>query len=187
MRGIMSVSLLKAGRVLPLLLIGIVVLSGCAGTTRPTTDRKPVNPSQALTIADQEKATVNAASSCPVTLPNGSIPPGVRDSPLWHGNGSLWTQLWPEGKVIAPPANIDPDGSVWTKFAWMRGPEVRGELSIQGRRLDAPAPPLQASFTSYGDSGFQPSIIIFPTEGCWEVTGTANDASLTFVTLVIKV
>ena len=39
----------------------------------------------------------------------------------------------------------------------------------------------------YSDAGFQASGIIFPTEGCWEVTGKAGNASLTFVTLVVKV
>jgi hypothetical protein len=39
--------------------------------------------------------------------------------------------------------------------------------------------------SGYGDSGFQATGIIFPTEGCWEVTGRVGEASLTFVTLVI--
>jgi len=32
----------------------------------------------------------------------------------------------------------------------------------------------------------QPTELIFPTEGCWEVTGRVGDASLTFVTLVVR-
>jgi hypothetical protein len=40
---------------------------------------------------------------------------------------------------------------------------------------------------NYGDSGFQPVSISFPTEGCWEITGSVGDASLTIVTLVEKV
>lgn len=38
----------------------------------------------------------------------------------------------------------------------------------------------------YGDTGFQASTIIFPTVGCWEVTGRAGDAELSFVTRVVK-
>jgi hypothetical protein len=37
----------------------------------------------------------------------------------------------------------------------------------------------------YGTTGFQVSGLIFPTGGCWEVTGRLGDASLTFVTFVI--
>ena len=38
----------------------------------------------------------------------------------------------------------------------------------------------------YGEKGFQPSALFFPTEGCWEVTGRVRDATLTFVTIVVK-
>jgi hypothetical protein len=57
-----------------------------------------------------------------------------------------------------------------------------GSLTISGRRLDAPAPPLEAVIPSgYGGTGFQASALIFPTEGCWEVTGSEAESALTFV------
>ncbi len=69
------------------------------------------------------------------------------------------------------------------KFPWWRA--VHGALTIQGRRLDASAPPLQAIIPEgYGDSGFQASGLIFPTEGCWEVTGKVADQELRFVVAV---
>ena len=40
--------------------------------------------------------------------------------------------------------------------------------------------------SGYGDRGFQPAGVTFPTEGCWEVTGKAGTSTLTFVTFVIK-
>ncbi|MDE3111597.1 MAG: hypothetical protein KGK34_01490 [Chloroflexota bacterium] len=36
----------------------------------------------------------------------------------------------------------------------------------------------------YGDTGFQASGVLFPTEGCWEITGAVGNSTLTFVTLV---
>jgi hypothetical protein len=39
----------------------------------------------------------------------------------------------------------------------------------------------------YGDLGFQASYVIFPTPGCWEVTGRVSDASVTCVTKVTKI
>jgi hypothetical protein len=65
---------------------------------------------------------------------------------------------------------------------------ISGRLSIQGRRLDASAPLLGAEVSDgYGDRGFQASGVIFPTEGCWEITGQVGTARLTFVNFVIKV
>lgn len=118
---------------------------------------------------------------CPITRPNGSQPPGSTFGADLHGNGSLWVGLPPSNVVVRERV---PDGSIRDKFGWWRG--VSGELRIEGRRLDGPAPPLRASVPDgYGDSGFQATGLFFPTEGCWEVTGRVGAASLTFVTLVI--
>jgi hypothetical protein len=126
--------------------------------------------------------------ACEVTRPNGETPPGEAASPDVHGNGALWTWLWPEGTVVFEPGGpgfVEPDGSLSMKFGWWRG--IRGRLRIEGRRLDTPARPLRAHIPSgYGDVGFQPTSLIFSTAGCWEVTGRVGDASLTFVTRVIN-
>ena len=71
------------------------------------------------------------------------------------------------------------------KWPWWRG--VSGDVRIQGRRLDGKAAPVTGDTpTGYGETGFLPSSIFFPTEGCWEVTGRVGDAELTFVTIVVK-
>jgi hypothetical protein len=138
-------------------------------------------------------------SACAVTLPNGSEPPGVfthhgpNDNPgsksYLYGNGKLWTTLGPNGTVefrTGGPGSVDSDGSLGMKFPWWRG--TRGKLTIEGKRLDGSAPPLRAHIPDgYGDTGFQSTALIFPTAGCWEVTGKVGDASLTFVTRVVIV
>ena len=54
------------------------------------------------------------------------------------------------------------------------------------RPNNASAPPLRSSIPDgYGDAGFQATRIIFPSDGCWQVTGSVGNASLTFVTLVV--
>src|SRR5205807_7008030 len=120
--------------------------------------------------------------ACPVTKANRNTPPGERPSPHHHGNGALWTALWPDGNVLfssGGPGEILPDGSLSMKFPWWRG--VRGPLAIEGRRLDAPSAPLRSRIPEgYGDTGFQVSALIFPNEGCWEVTGRVDQARLTF-------
>jgi hypothetical protein len=101
------------------------------------------------------------------------------------GNGRLWVGgLWPSGVIKAGPQFINKDGSVGMKFGWWQN--VRGYLRITGRRLDAAASPLRADVLQYAMTGFQASGVTFPTGGCWEVTGKAGTAKLTFVTLVIK-
>jgi|GEM_PF-1138395 hypothetical protein len=122
---------------------------------------------------------------CPVTEPNGSLPPGETvESPEYLGNGELWTALWPDGKVMMEQHNLEADGSLSMKWGWVRA--VTGTLTIEGHRLDADAEPLRADIPDgYGDTGFQVSALIFPTTGCWEVTGRVGDASLTFVTEVV--
>ena len=54
---------------------------------------------------------------CPVTQPNGSIPPGeTGESGSYLGNGELWTGLWPDGKVYMLPENREADGSFSMKW-----------------------------------------------------------------------
>ncbi len=124
---------------------------------------------------------VAAVDPCPITIPNGSRPPGSTFGAEFHGNGSIWVGTWHSNVVVWPAGAV---GSVTAKFGWWRA--VAGKLRIEGYRLDGPAPPLVAHVPDgYGDSGFQSSGITFPTEGCWQVTGRVGDASLTFVTLVL--
>ncbi|HEX5416653.1 MAG TPA: hypothetical protein VFZ25_13360 [Chloroflexota bacterium] len=62
------------------------------------------------------------------------------------------------------------------KVAWYR--VTPGVLLVEGRRLDGAAPPLKSNVpTGYGSSGFQSTMLTFPTEGCWEVTGKVVDAT----------
>ena len=128
---------------------------------------------------------------CPVTAPNGSTPPNEQASGLNHGNGEIWTVLWPDGIVRLEqggPGEIRADGSLVMKFPWWRGEAVVGALQIEGKRLDGEALPLQAEIPDgYGETGFQASGLVFPSEGCWQVTARAGGAELTIVTQVVKV
>jgi hypothetical protein len=134
--------------------------------------------------SSQPSASIGLGN-CPVTLATGVGPPGQPPSPDYYGNGAIWTNLYPEGIVQAKATDVMPDGSIGIKFGWFR--RVNGNLVITGRRLDAAAAPLRGDIPAgYGDVGFQASGVIFPTSGCWEVTGRVGSHSLKFVTLLVK-
>ena len=128
-----------------------------------------------------------SSATCPVTAPNhrsmGIVPEGSH----WYANGAIGTGLWAGGKVVFRPGKagkILPDGSLQMKFLWAKPP---GSMSIEGKRLDAEAPPMRASIDHSHDADrFQPSYLTFPEPGCWEVTARVGDSRLTFVTEVMK-
>ena len=137
-------------------------------------------------------AAAQPAGACEVTRPNGIVAGSEQPEPNSYGNRHLSLGpfgLWPDGTVVFKPGGagfITPEGSLGMKFGWTRG--VRGQLRIEGRRLDAPAPPLRSHIPNgYGEIGFQATALVFSSPGCWEVTGRVGGASLTFVTKVVKI
>jgi hypothetical protein len=133
------------------------------------------------------KQEIPETPACPVTAPNGRGRSGERGGGN-HGNEDLGPSLSPDGRVDFRPGGpgcVEPDGYLGMKWPWWRS--VRGPLTIEGRRLDGPADPLRASIPrGYGDTGFQSTGLLFAGPGCWEVTGRVGDASLSFVTFVVK-
>ncbi len=180
-------------------LVGVLLaaggLTGCDGNRPPSSDgpataTATTAPASAKTAGTPRSGTADT-KRCPVTLPGHVGPPGVspRDFFGWgesYGNGKLWVGgLWPGGVINADAGFINRDGSVGMSFGWWRA--APGKLRITGRRLDTPAPPARGIVPDgYGKTGFQASGVDFPTEGCWEITGTLPTTRLTFVTLVRK-
>jgi hypothetical protein len=132
-------------------------------------------------------------SACHVTVATRVARQGPSAAGFDYGTGLLGVQLgWPNGTLPAGIladggswATVEDDGSIRAKVGWWRG--VRGRLRVTGRRLDAPAPPLEAHVPGgYGPRGFQPTGLVFPTVGCWRVVGAVGDARLTFVVRVTR-
>jgi hypothetical protein len=180
--------------------MGIALLGCAGGPVRSATSSAPVagsaggspaaapavparHPVRPVVMADARHCPVTIGHPVPRTAPwRDGLFGGSASS---YGNRSLWVGLlWPHGVVIITPDHVNPDGRLEMKFGWYR--LTSGFLTITGRRLDAPAPPLSARTSGYGLTGFNASNLIFPTEGCWQVTGRAGRAALTFVTFVIK-
>jgi hypothetical protein len=80
---------------------------------------------------------------------------------------------------------VDRDGALGIKVGWIR--HATGKLNVGGRRLDGDAAPARAYVYDYGESGFQPTYLVFPTPGCWEIAAVVGDhreQALTFVVFV---
>ena len=141
--------------------------------------------SQGLSPSPRATSPHSDGAACPVTRPNGASPPeGEAPDGNWLGNGRLWTVLWRKGMVVVPPDSVEPDGGLGMKFPWWRAPDVHGVLHITGHELTLGFPVRADVPDGYGDTGFQASGIVFPVEGCYQVTGEAGGAQLTFVTMV---
>lgn len=92
----------------------------------------------------------------------------------------------PDGSPRGGSAFIQKDGWIRTKLGWFA---TRGTPRITGRRVDGTGRRLRAdvgplSFTSNGT--FYPSLIYFPSFGCWRITAAAGGARLTAIVKVTR-
>jgi hypothetical protein len=120
-------------------------------------------------------------SACPVTAWSSTRPPDAAAASFtstWYGNDSLWAGLDRSyaGKWYASSSGV--------KVLWYRS--ARGKLTVDGSRIDGSALALKADIPEgYGDTGIQASGLVFPSEGCWKVTGKLNGQEITFVVDVL--
>jgi hypothetical protein len=90
-----------------------------------------------------------------------------REAVAGSPGGALWVSGLPARGRLGFTAHAAQER---VKLPWFR--RRPGRLRIEGRRLDAPAPPLGWHVPEgYGPAGFQPGSVVFPTPGCWEVVG----------------
>jgi hypothetical protein len=164
--------------------------------TRPTSYHVPVTASPAL----PQRPSRNASVSCPITKPpeHPFVPPAPYSAQLnpnsfWFGTEKLWTFLTADGTWNGLPHYTPDDPTFRQKlFFWRAGFDARSEpqpaLTITGKRLDAPAPPLASDQANAGwqtrDQPFIVTGINIPTLGCWQITAHYQGQNLTFVVRV---
>jgi hypothetical protein len=86
------------------------------------------------------------------------------------------------------------NGAFGIKFPWFAADiderefrMGRASLSVVGRRLDAPAPPLLVdgpNVAAVPEYYFITTSLLFPTVGCWETTAKRKESELKFVVLI---
>ena len=153
-----------------------------------------------LAVSQKRPNTPVPPNSCPVTraADHPYVPPApysAKASPgqFWFGTDSLWTALPVTGTWSGLPHYTPSDPTFRQKlffgrqgYDWHTEPEPR--LTVTGKRLDSPAPPLLSDQANNGwVKPEQTGMVIginFPTLGCWEITGSYQDDKLTFVVWV---
>jgi hypothetical protein len=130
------------------------------------------------TVSGEAQRDPLSEQACPITQANDGI---------FYGNDALKAGVGDGTIVFEPggPGFVDYDGALGIKFPWIR--LKGGRLFVGGHRLDGDAGPARAYIYDYGDIGFQPIYLVFPTPGCWEITGAVNGTSLTFTMLIEKI
>jgi hypothetical protein len=167
----------------------------------PTAPRAPSDTAEPIVLANGTDTNALPAAppeSCPVTrppealftppAPYPSAPPG--EQAFWYGTEALWTVVPETGVWSGLPDN--PGGYTqkvlwWRKgYSWTAEPQPR--LTVSGRRLDAPAPPLNVSrATNAFAEDIQSAMLVgvdFPTLGCWQIAGQYAGTELSFVVWV---
>lgn len=140
-------------------------------------------------VPSPSPSSVPSLAGCLVTRPNGAHTEAWPASALDHGEGGLFTVLWPDGTVLVPISAVDRDGMGWMKFVFQREGTAEGELRLVGRRIGAEARDPRGTIRSqipdgYGTTGVQATAIGFPAEGCWEIIAASGTSQLRFRTWV---
>ncbi len=109
------------------------------------------------------------------------------------GNARIAADLPHGATFLAVPdgrpggAFIQSDGWIRTKLGWFT---ARGSPHVTGRRVGGTGRPLRAdvgplSSTADGTT-FYPSLLYFPSFGCWRITATAAGSHLTATVNVMR-
>jgi hypothetical protein len=152
------------------LLAGALLLSGVAGTVAvrdaPAADLCRVSKTSSHPVPGRRSFNFGSARIA-VALPAGAIFVAVPDGrPGW--------------------AFIQSNGWIRAKLGWFT---ARGTPSVTGRRVDRTGRPLRADVgpLSYAPDGtFYPSLVFFPSLGCWRISATAGTARLTAIVNVVR-
>lgn len=153
-------------------ILACVVMAGCT---------------QAEDTSERSQQPINADVSCPETAPlaPAKLPRALRvsrDGGHWFGAHKLWAGL---------PTDYDPsrrqDG-YFLKYPWVTIDNQRttakfGPPAVHAKRIGGPGRAI-GQFGGYATThrlDFWPSGILFPSRGCWVITGKLRGTVVHFV------
>jgi hypothetical protein len=179
------------GSRLSLLALACMLLGSCGARTSIA-----LLPAPESTPTSSAIAGAGSRSNCPVTRPPATpfVPPAEYSAippagQFWYGTPELWTMLEDGGVWNSLPQT--PTGYTQKLMWWRQGYRMEAEpmpdLTVTGRRLDAPAPPLVVSPASNASSEFGESMLLgaeIPCLGCWEITGHYHGRQLSYTVWV---
>ncbi len=128
--------------------------------------------------------------SCRVSKTSSHPVPGRRSFDF--GNAHIAVGLPKGARFVAVPdgragiAFIQKNSWIRTKVGWFT---AHGTPSVTGRRVDRRSGRLRADVgpLSYSSTGtFYPSLLYFPSFGCWRITASAGGAHLSAIVNVTR-
>lgn len=178
------------------------LLAGCASRAESNLERyrMPTDVSSAPSLTETARAEIAASippKDCPVTVPQD--PPFTPPVPysemeyegyFRYGSDFLWVALPQDGVWSKLPQDSHGYGQKlpWWREGYVWNEEPEPSLVVTGERLDAEAPPLDASTANGSYSDDMGSAMMMgmnlPTSGCWKITGEYEGTELSFVVWV---
>lgn len=176
-------------------LAGLVVSSalaiGACGQSRtsdPVPHTSPTASVRGVLFASLDHPQLPAGAPCPATKPNFARvtpPSGLRailhgDLRGVYGHGSLWALIPTWRHTVSRDPN---DGWYRIKIAWWS--QAAGPLQIAARRIDKHLSTLGHGDIAQGAPSaarrIEPTNILVPTLGCWQVAGAVGTHVLTWI------
>ena len=172
---------------LPIVLMLALLGAGC---DLNVTGGPPSSPPPSVAL----QRTDTAPTPLPTTRPSGSM--AAQDCPVTQPVEANPPTVVPDGRPFIGPGQfyVSPDRKIWARVGgwntsapgdmgvlWLK--PLGMTLEVNGRRLDAAAPPLEIFAGGDNLREFQVVVggLIFPTEGCWEIVAQSGNSVLRFV------
>lgn len=164
-----------------------------ATPTEPPRDDAPGTALATTVATAPEVVSAPALMTASVAAPPNAPPPLPFECQVTRSLRQTKTASIEKMALGDGPWIINADKTIWVadqpyvadrivNTVWMR--PANTELAITARRLDGDAPQLTVGPAAPYRTAYIAIGVRFPSAGCWEVTATAGDSKLTFVTKV---
>lgn len=164
--------------------IGVVTQLGERRATAPVSGPGDV-PSQATDVPiDAECAVTRPDPPFVPPSPYRAGPPALYESD-WYGSPELWTMLDPDGETWT----VGGQKTFWWSIAWAgAAADPEPAIRVRAERLDRPGRVASEPGTNAIREDVGEAMLVgleIPSAGCWEITATYRDASLSYVVQVV--